>query len=193
LNLSNIIKERRSIGQFADRPVSRELIAELLDTAIWVPNHYVTEPWRFIFVEGEGKRRIAEAQKTLAQKWISEPQKKEEQGKKAYENMMNIPAFLIVVMKEAANPMTREEDFASTCCVIQNFSLLAWEKGIGCIWKTYGLMYQRDFRELLGIEPGEKVVGVVHIGYPSNIPTAKPRKLANERLTLITESGENNV
>lgn len=187
MELSKLIKERRSIVQFDDRTVSRELIADLLDSSIWVPNHYVTEPWRFIFVEGEGKKRIAEAQKTIAEKWVSDPKKKVEQGQKAYENMMKVPAFLIVVMKEAVNPMVREEDYAATCCMIQNFSLLAWEKGIGNIWKTYGLMYHSEFLESLGIESGETVVGVLHVGYPTKIPPAKPRTSAKEKLTIIAE------
>jgi nitroreductase len=185
--LQEIIKERRSIAKFQNKSVSREVLINLLDTSIWVPNHHLTEPWRFILIEGEGKRKLAEANRKLAEKRISDPEKREKQGQNAYDTIMNVPTIIVVVMREAANPMRREEDYASTCCVIQNFSLLAWERGIGAIWKTYGLMYQPDFREALEIELGEKVVGVLHVGYPDNIPAARHRSSVHDRITIIAE------
>ncbi|MEW9670934.1 nitroreductase family protein [Ammoniphilus sp. 3BR4] len=92
---------------------------------------------------------------------------------------------MIVVMKEHTNLVVREEDYASTSCVIHNFSLLAWEQGIGLVWETYPLIHDPNFREALGIQPGEKVVGSLHLGYPARVPQAKPRIPASELITEI--------
>ncbi|WP_078408822.1 nitroreductase family protein [Priestia abyssalis] len=188
MELTQIIKERRSIHRFQDREVSLELVKELLDTAVWVPNHKMTQPWRFVIVHGEGRKRIAEIAAKFKSRRAENPDKAKEIGKKIYEKMMSVPMFVVVIMKEHPVISTREEDYASTSCLIHNFSLLAWEHGVGMVWESYGLMHQPDFREALGIEPGEKVVGSLHVGYPESIPAPKPRKSAAELMTFIDQA-----
>lgn len=93
--------------------------------------------------------------------------------------------IMAVIMKEDPNLVVREEDYASTSCIIHNLSLLAWERGIGMVWETYGWLHHPVFRETMGILPGEKVLGNLHIGYPAQIPKAQPRILAAERITVV--------
>ncbi|MDQ1910490.1 nitroreductase [Paenibacillus sp. GD4] len=187
MSLAQIIKERRSIHQFEDRPVSIELIQELLETAVWVPNHKLTEPWRFVLIHGEGRRRLADIARAGAEKREKDPEKSKELGQKFYDRFMRVPVFLAVVMKEDSHPVVREEDYASTSCLIHNFSLLAWEHGIGLVWETYPLLHVPEFRSALGIQPGEKLVGSLHIGYPAQIPPARPRSSASSLLTVIDQ------
>lgn len=65
MNLQQLIKERRSIASYQDKQVSIELIKDLLDIAIWVPNHKITEPWRFVFIQGDAKKKLAEINKQI--------------------------------------------------------------------------------------------------------------------------------
>jgi nitroreductase len=60
VDLAQTMKERRSIHQFQTRPVSVELVKELIDTAVWVPNHRMTQPWRFVLIHDKGRSRLAE-------------------------------------------------------------------------------------------------------------------------------------
>ena len=53
------IKGRRSIRQFTDQPVSRELLADIVETASFVPSWKHTQIVRYIAVEGELKSKIA--------------------------------------------------------------------------------------------------------------------------------------
>lgn len=39
------IRTRRSVAHFTKDPVPAEVIAELLEAAVHVPNHRLTEPW----------------------------------------------------------------------------------------------------------------------------------------------------
>lgn len=184
MELAEIIKNRRSVSLFEDRPVPVDLVRELLDVAVWAPNHGVTQPWRFILVCGESRRLIARANRVLAERW-GDTATQAQRGQQAYDNMMAVPAFVVVVILEDQRPLKREEDYAATCCVIQNFSLLAWEKGLGSVWKTYGLLFEESFREALKIQPGEKVVGVLHVGYPAKVPQGSERVPGSERLTVL--------
>src|SRR5579884_4053433 len=59
--VSETIRARRSnLNVDLERPVPRELIAELLDLAVLAPNHYRTNPWRFVVLTGAARARIGE-------------------------------------------------------------------------------------------------------------------------------------
>jgi nitroreductase len=185
MELSQLIKERRSINVFEDREVPLDLVKKLLDTAVWVPNHRMTQPWRFVIVHGEGRKRIAEIN---SKGKVLDTTRAQEASMAFYNKMMAVPMYIAVVMKENPVISIREEDYASASCIIQNFSLLAWEQGIGTVWKSYGFMYELGFREALGILPGEKVVGSVHVGYASQVPSAPSRIPAADLITIIDQA-----
>jgi Nitroreductase len=185
MELAQLIRQRRSVHRFEPKDVPVDLVLELLDTAVWVPNYHMTQPWRFIISYGEGKQRMAEAVRQMKEKRETDPAKREATGQRFYDKIMAIPMIITVVMEENTNLIMREEDYASTSCVIQNFSLLAWERGIGLVWETYPWLLESVFREAMGIRPGEKVLGNLHVGYPAQIPNAQPRIPAADRVTIF--------
>ncbi|NEW07457.1 nitroreductase [Paenibacillus sp. SYP-B3998] len=185
MELVQLLKARRSVHAFEDRPVSVELVTELLDTAVWVPNHRLTQPWRFVIIHGEARAKLAEIVRKQREANESDPVKAKEIGQKFYDKFMSVPMFLAVVMAENTHPVVWEEDYASTSCLIHNFSLLAWEQGIGLVWETYPLLHVAEFREAFGVKPGEKIVGSLHVGYPKKVPPVQARKAASELLTII--------
>lgn len=185
MELSQLLRARRSIHRFEDREVDPDLVTELMESAIWVPNYHMTQPWRFIITYGEGRRRIAEAVRIMKEEREPDATKKKEVGQKFYQKIMTIPMLMTVIMKESPNLIVRQDDFASTSMIIHNFSLLAWEKGIGLVWETYPWIHEPKFREAMGIQPGERVLGNLHIGYPAVIPQAQPRIPASERITRV--------
>lgn len=55
--IAKTIRERRSIkNHYKNDPVPGELVVELLNDAVWAPNHGLREPWKFIFVSTEQKQ-----------------------------------------------------------------------------------------------------------------------------------------
>lgn len=183
--LSELIKSRRSIFRFQDTEVSLELVKELLSTACWAPNHGLSQPWRFLIVNGEGRERIARLNPPKKGREEKDPILQQAAADKFYTKMMAVPMFVIVIMQENPNIKIREEDYAATSCVIQNFCLLAWEKGLGTKWATYDFIHDPEYRRSLGISPGEKVVASLHVGYPEVIPSPQPRVPAQDQITVI--------
>lgn len=53
-----VVLGRRSIRGFLDKPVPRELIAEVLALAMRAPSSHNTQPWNFTVVTGEALDRI---------------------------------------------------------------------------------------------------------------------------------------
>jgi len=179
---AKLIKERRTVRLFKEDPVPTALIVDLLNVAVWAPNHLNRQPWRFILFIGEGRTAFADA---MVATYSSEERAK--YGAKKHEYLKRVPAHLIVVLKEDPRPKVWEEDYAAVCSLIQNFQLAAWEQGVGCVWKTNHYGYDPDFRAAVGVAPGEKIVGVLHIGYPNAIPPVQARKPAEQLLTIIGE------
>ena len=60
--LYEIVRERRSVRRYADRPVERALVQRLLEAATRAPSAHNRQPWRFAIIEDEGTRaRLADA------------------------------------------------------------------------------------------------------------------------------------
>lgn len=177
--IAELIRNRRTVRSFRSDPVSHELLMELLEIANWAPNHGGREPWRYILYRGAARSAFAEA--VMGAMSAEEKEKYAEQRLKDYGR---IPLHLIVVMKEDPRQKQWDEDYGAVCSWIQNFQLAAWERGVGVVWKTNTYIYAPAFREAAGVHAGEKVVGVLHIGYPETVPAPRVRTSAALRLDI---------
>lgn len=183
-NVEEVIRSRRTIKRFKKDPISLDTIKELLDIAIWAPNHKKREPWRFIVFLDEGKQHFVEILKREKEKGKFSRSMKPER----VEQLLSVPAFVVVVMPVDPRQNIFEEDFAAVNACIQNFQLAAWERGIGMLWNTEPTIYSPTFHEQIGVKPGEKVVGIMQMGYPDMIPIAQQRTSIEEKLTVITSA-----
>lgn len=60
-NLKRIIKERRSISQFLDKKIPKEIIDELIELSSYAPSSCNTQPWFFaVFESEEAKAKLIE-------------------------------------------------------------------------------------------------------------------------------------
>src|SRR6516162_3149323 len=56
-----LVRTRRAIRRFIDRPVSKKLLLEILDVAGRAPSNSNMQPWRVYIVGGAAKDRLAQA------------------------------------------------------------------------------------------------------------------------------------
>lgn len=180
-HMSKLITERRTIKKFKQVAIPTEVLSELLEVASWAPNHKLRQPWRFIIYNGQGTKSLAGVIENAVAKG-GKMKKSPEEMKKYF---LSIPAHILVVMQEDPQPFIREEDYAATCALIQNFQLAAWERDLGVFWKTDSYLTLPDFREGVGVKPGEKIVAILHVGYPDMIPKPRSRTPITEKTTII--------
>ena len=174
---------RRSIKKFKTDPVDIDEVIELLNVAKWAPNHKLTEPWRFQLYADEGKEKFIEAFLTSQQRDGQVTDK----AKKKSEYFREIPLHLVVIMPEDPRKKRWDEDYAAISAMIQNFQLVAWERGIGMIWRTNDWTHDQVFKDTIGVKSDEKIVGTLMIGYPKHVPEAEKRKDIRKVLTIIDE------
>jgi len=61
MNVHEAIKSRISVRAYLDKPVSKETLTAILDTARWAPSGTNTQPWKVVVVQGKTKDAITEA------------------------------------------------------------------------------------------------------------------------------------
>jgi nitroreductase len=83
------------------------------------------------------------------------------------------------------NPAIREEDYASAMMVVENLCLAAHATGLGTHIKTGAVMDDPRARAAVGVPQGERIVAIIQLGEPAEVPAAKPRRRAAEVTTWV--------
>ncbi len=180
------IKARRSVPKLRSDPVPREAIEQMLDAAVWAPNHRMTEPWRFYVLAGDGKRRFAEIRRRSRAASFPDPNAPEAQKAldRIYQDTLATPALIVATVHEAADPEVREEDLAATFMAIENLMLVGVELGVGTYMRTGAILRDPELRELLTLEDDRRILAIVYVGNPAEIPQ-KRRTPAHERTVWL--------
>ncbi|MGG0656209.1 nitroreductase family protein [Rummeliibacillus pycnus] len=185
LSVKDAIRERRSIKMFNGQPVDREDLMEIINVAVWAPNHGNRQPWRIVLASGAE----LDALKDLIREYAVPDWKElsEDVLAKKMQKFTTPGAYAFVIMPQDVRQKERYEDFAAASSLIQNMQLLAWDRGIGACWKTPNWIDNPKFREALGVKPEERIISMLQFGYFDTIPNEKPRKSAVEIVTIFGE------
>lgn len=178
MNVSDAIRARRSIKRFTDRPVTREEISTLLDAAVLAPNHKLTQPWRFYVLGPDARHAYGLALGARKAKKIEDPAAANTMRENVAAEHRALPLMIAVAVMDTENPETREEDYAAALMAVQNLSLAATELGLGTHIKTGAIMADPAARAAAGVRDGERVVAVVNVGEPAEVPGPKKREAA---------------
>ena len=178
MKASEAIRHRRSIRKFTDRAVTREEIERVLDAAVLAPNHRMTQPWRFYVLGPEARRAYGLVLGNRKARKVEDPDAAALVRDKVAGEHADLPAMIVVAMVLDENPEIREEDYASVMMAVQNMSLAAAEMGLGTHIKSGGVMEDPAARAAAGVSESERIVAVVNIGEPAEVPSPKERSPA---------------
>jgi nitroreductase len=174
------IRTRRTVKKYLERPIPREVLEELLELTVWAPNHRMTEPWRFLVLGPEARRSYGEALGRIRAGKLAQPQAAAAVRKRTLENALATPATLAFVQRVVDDPEIREEDYAAIYMGIQNLLLGATARGLGAQVKTGPVLVDPAFRDAIGVDGGERIVALVHLGRSEAVPSPKSRAPARE-------------
>ena len=185
MQVSDAIRERRSIKRFTQTPVSRDEIEALLNAAALAPNHRLTEPWRFYVLGPEAREAYGRALGARKAKKIEDPSAAQATIDTVAAEHRALPVMIVVAMVQNASPEIAEEDYAAAMMAVENLSLLAVEMGLGTHIKTGAVMGDPAARAAVGVKDDERIVTVVNVGAPAEPPPPKPRGGAASRTTWV--------
>jgi len=184
VELFDAILNRRTIKEFKPDPVPDDVLEYALTAGLWAQNHRMTQPWRFVVLGNETLRALAETSAEAQLKSIREDTDsatREKVWAGAVQKFLSKPRLVVATTILSGDALQRREDYAATCCAIQNIQLAAWDKGLGMQWGTGAPTRLPQTYRLLGIDPNvEEIVGFLYFGYPAEIPDPAPRKALTE-------------
>ena len=172
---------RRTVNNFEPhKRVKEEIVQRAVQAAIYAPCHKMTEPWRFIHLGQETIAQIATLNAAVIAK--KDPVK----GAKKKKRWAEIPGWCVVTCAKSSTGddallLREREDYAATCCAVQNLMLSFWADGVGTKWTTGDITRTPEFADLCGVEmTTEDVVGCIWYGYASggldSVPAPKRRR-----------------
>jgi nitroreductase len=187
MNPTEAIQQRRSIKRFTERPVSREELEKLLDAAVLAPNHRLTQPWRFYVLGPEARHAYGLALGNRKAKKIEDPETARATRETVAAEHRALPAMIAVaVVVNSDNEELREENYAAAMMAIENLSLVAVELGLGTHLKTGAIMGDPAARAAAGVtDDSQKIVAIVNVGVPAEMPAAKNRQPASALTTWV--------
>ncbi len=169
------IRARRTCKRFADRPIDRPRIEELIELATCAPNHRMTEPWRFLVLGPEARRAYGEALGARRARKIENADAAKAVFDKTVRESVGVPGAIGVVQRLHDDEEIREEDFAAVYMAIQNLLLGAVPMGLGTYLRTGAVLGDAPLREAWGVQDDERIVAMVQLGEPAELPSMKPR------------------
>lgn len=185
MDIFEAIKTRRSIGKVKDEMVPKELLEKIIEAGIWAPNRYLTEPWRFFVISGEGRKRLAKVMEEIViQSGIDLDS---EEGKKKLEKEKNKPLRAPVIIAVASEVTEngralRIEELGAVYASVQNMLLTAHALGLASYWKTGKACYNARMKEFFGLKDKDEVLAFIYLGY-ADMEKNPPRKKAASELT----------
>lgn len=210
--LEKLIRERRSVRQWTDRPVPDDMIRKGIELATWAPNGGNFQGWHFVAVKNrEAIRKIAEAVQSTADRIASWPEAKAwaedmERSRKRVSFFRNAPVCIAVFVsqyqsvvdkvlsaRERSDPEVAQmlSFRRSAPTAIQSAAaavtilLLAFHRmGLGAVWLGAPLMAKREIETILKVPANLGLVCLVAVGYANEFPS-KDRKRVDEVMTWV--------
>lgn len=173
MNVFEAIKTRRTVGVVKQDPVPRDVTERILQAAVWAPNHFRTEPWRFFVLEGDGRNKLATALVEAIKEDMEDVTTEENQKRieKQQNNPFRAPLVIVVGVEPSNEPkVPLKEEYAAVSAAIQNMLLTAHASGLGAIWRTGDICYHPKIAQSFGLSEKGEVVGFLYMGYPVKEP-----------------------
>ena len=183
--LIDLLRQRRSIKRFTDRPVSRAEIETLLEAAVLVPNHRLTEPWRFYVLGPDAREAYGHALGVRKARKIEDPDASRTMRDRVAAEHRALPCMIAIALVKSDNPEIAEEDYASAMMGVQNIMLAAVELGLGTAIRTGGVMGDDAARAAAGVAENERIVAIVNVGEPAEAPVGPKKRAAAELTTWV--------
>jgi nitroreductase len=171
LAAADLLRGRRTTNLFEPEPVGAGALLDAIEVARWAPNHRLTEPWRFYLIGPETAAVVADC-------WAGyeAETKGEAAGAARAKRLSAIPGHFVVTSVRDENEVIDLENYAATCCAVQNLMLYLWQRGIGVKWTTGAITRESRLYRVLGIDEWrERIVGYFWYGTPKAVAAQKRR------------------
>jgi len=176
-----LMRDRRSIRRYLDRPVPREVLFRLLEAARWAPSAHNRQPWRFAVLEEAARRASLAA--AMGEQFRADlradglaAEVVERQVQRSYERIAGAPVVIVffvslVDMDPYSDPARQDAErlmaVQSVALAAQNLLLQAHAEGLGACWMCAPLFCPDVVRAELSLPDDWIAQGLLTVGYPA--------------------------
>ncbi len=167
MQVMEAIETRRSIRAYKPDPIEAEKLTRIANAFRLAPSARNGQSWKLLIIcDPQTKEMVRGAT-------LSAPQ-----------CLREAPVLLVAcglnqgIMTCGHRTDSIDVSIAMSFCVLE-----AWELGLGTCWMAS--YREQDVRVALGLPQDMSIVAISPLGYPSNVPEAKPRKPLEEVSTVI--------
>jgi nitroreductase len=195
------LRSRRSVRVFDRRRIPRAVLLRIVEAAITAPSSTNRQPWRFAVVTAASLRAALVAavrSRTEAMKEIIRRSHHAEDfgryGDFFFEPLETAAAIVVPQYREYPDLLAElirsgggdpaslptasamQAELCSTSAATMALLLQAHAEGLGGCWMAGPMVARDEVQSLLGIAPPWRMVGAVALGWPAEMPEARPRK-----------------
>ncbi len=163
MNILEGIYSRRSVRNYTDKPVAREMVLEILKAGSWAPSGLNNQPWRFVVARDRGKRdELAKLTR--------------------YSRILQEAPVAIAVFLDRSAMYNETKDHQAIGACLQNMLLAAHALGLGAVWLGEILKSASAVAGLLAVPENMELMAVVAVGHPATRDQRSDRKEVGELL-----------
>jgi len=159
MDLQDAIRGRRSIRAFRNEEVPRDLLAQLIEAAIWAPSASNAQTWRFVIA--------TEPKRIRSIKTVSP-------------GLLGDPAAVIAVCQDLTKARAKGGSLGETflapvdaAMATENLLLAAYAEGLGtCVIASF---HRGAVGRVLGLPEGIEPMLLISVGWPAEAPPAPSR------------------
>lgn len=166
-----VIKERRDMRHFNNKPLEEGLLLRLLTVANQAPSVGLMQPWRFIRITDNDLKndikKLVESERNATADLLE--QRKNDFLKLKVEGISECAELLVVALPDGREKHVfgrrtmPDMDLASVSCAIQNMWLAARAEGIGLGWVS--LFEPIELANLLNMPEDSRPIAILCIGH----------------------------
>ena len=162
---------RRSIRQYEDKPIPKEILDAILETSRTTPSAGNCQPWHIFVIESKEKREEL-VPHAWNQKFIA-----------------SAPVALVIcadINRTIERYKERGRDLyclQDTAAMIQTIMFSASALGLGTCW--IGAFDEEKVAEALGLAPEMRPIAILPMGYPAADPPVWRRREVEEFVTYV--------
>ncbi len=133
-------------------------LEQILKAGLRAPDHGMLRAWRYLLIEGDARRK-------LAQLFVDTTQPEtEERKQKLLTTPLRAPLIIVAVATIKEGKVRASEQVCSVAAAIQNMSVACHALGYGSIWLTGAVAYDPRVKVALGLLATDEIVGYLYVG-----------------------------
>ncbi|MFJ7152507.1 nitroreductase [Streptomyces sp. NPDC100445] len=186
MDVMTAVLTRRSEHHLVEPAPQDQEFAYLLRAAATAPDHGRLRPWRWILVRDEGRAALGRCFDECAA-----PAARHDGPEAGVRGAPLIATLVFSPVRDdtgPGGPVPEWEQLAATSAMTGSLILLLHARGFGSVWRTDGLTESERVRRVLGLRPGERLLGWLHIGTPRR-PGPSRRRVpedVTDRISVFT-------